>query len=164
MGATQLTLPNMLAGVLVWAILLTLFFLYVYRPLMAVMDKRRETIAKLVTEAEENRRQAEEVRAGNERVIGEAKEEARKILSLAKKSGDEQGKKIVAAVEAEISQKYKGALEDIERAKERAMEELTGQVAELVVAATAKLLQKNLDVQSQRQLIEEAIREAGRLQ
>ena len=154
----------MLAGVLVWAILLTLFFLYVYRPLVAAMDKRRETIARLVAEAEENRRLAEEVRAQNERVIGEARDEARKILSLAEKAGHEQGKKIVAGAQAEISRKYKAALDDIERAKEKAAEELRGQVADLVVAATAKLLQRSLDAGSQRELIQEAIREAGRLQ
>lgn len=157
-------MPNMLAGVLIWGILLGLFFLYVYRPLMAAMDKRRETIAKMVRETEENRRLADEARVANERAIAEAREEARKILHLAEQAGHEQGKKIVAAAEAEVSQKHKVAVEEIERAKDRAMEELKEQVAGLVVAATEKLLQKNLDAETQRKLIQEAIKEAGRLQ
>lgn len=128
---------------------------WVYKPLMNMLETRREAIAKGVEDA----RVAAEARAN-------AEEEAEKILTEARTKAlhetrgitdraDEQAKEIVKAAEARAGKARADALAEVEQERVRVLGEVRGQVAALAVAAAQKLIGEALDTKRQRALIDD---------
>ena len=67
----------------------------------------------------------------------------------------------IAAVEGEIAELRARAAEDIRLATERAMADLQGRVAELSIELAEKVVERNLDRQTQTALIESYINQVG---
>ncbi|MCY0864010.1 MAG: F0F1 ATP synthase subunit B [Sulfobacillus sp.] len=164
MSSTSLTAGNMLAAVLQWVILLILLRAYVYKPILQAMQKRRETIAKQISDADSLRNEAEQLRREAQQLINQARDEAKAILANARREGDEQAKKIIDAAQREASYRQRAAIEEIEHEKEVALAQIRHQVADLVVAATERLLERNVNRDDQHRYLEEILQDAGQLQ
>ena len=67
----------------------------------------------------------------------------------------------IAAVDGEIAELRARAAEDIRLATERAMADLQGRVAELSIELAEKVVERNLDRDTQTALIESYINQVG---
>jgi len=163
-SSTSLTLGNMIAGVLQWVILLILMRLYVYKPLLAAMQKRRDNIGKQIHDADALREDAEKFASERESLLKQAREDAKTLISQARREGEEEARKIVEAAQREAAYRQRTALEEIQRERDVALQTIRSEVAGLVLLAAGKLLERNLDPHDQERYLDQVLQDAGQLQ
>ncbi|MCG8400952.1 MAG: F0F1 ATP synthase subunit B [Firmicutes bacterium] len=151
------------AQVINFTLLLVFLRIVVYPHIVRIMEERQNYIENSVTAAEEERKQAEELRRQYLADMQKAKEEARDIIQKATKAGEEQAREIIEAAKAESNRIKETALEDINREKEKAVAELREQVATLSILVAGKVVNEKITADIQRGMIDEFIKEAGDL-
>ena len=130
---------------------------YVWPPLINVLNERKKTIADGLAAAERGKHQQEIAEKHAAEVIHEAKQQAAEIISRAEKCASEiieeakdtaraEGERLVTAANAEIAQ-------EVTRAKEQ----LRGQVVSISVAAASRILKREINEQSQDELIKDLV-------
>ncbi len=130
---------------------------YVWPPLLNVLNERKKTIADGLAAAERGKHQQELAEKHAAEVIHEAKQQAAEIISRAEKRASEiveeakdtaraEGERLVTAANAEIAQ-------EVTRAKEQ----LRGQVVSISVAAASRILKREINEQSQDELIKDLV-------
>jgi F-type H+-transporting ATPase subunit b len=141
--------------VLNFLIILIVLYAWVYKPVLGILDKRRETISQGLEDA----RIAAEARANAEKeaekIIADAQSKANQIVREAAERAETSAQDIRAAAEAEAGMAREDALADVEQERVRVLGDLRGQVAALSMAAAQKLVGDALDEKRQRNLIEE---------
>ena len=128
---------------------------WVYKPLMGMLEKRRNTIAQGLEDA----RIAEEARTHAEddahKITLEAQTKATSIISDATERADKVVVDIKAEAENEISKEREATLSEVEEERARMLGDLRGQVAALAIAAAQKLVGETLDEKRQHSLLDE---------
>ena len=155
MEALGLNLGYLLVQILNFAIVFVVLRAWVYKPVVGLLQKRRETIAKGLEDA----RVAAEARANAEKdaekILAEAQAKANQLVREATERAEAQGKEVRAAAEAEAAKKRDEALAEVERERERMLGDLRGQVGALAIAAAQKLVGESLDEKHQHALLDE---------
>ena len=164
MSSTSLTAGNMIAAVLQWVLLYILFRAFVYKPILGAMRQRRDNIAKQIGDADTLKLEADKLRGEARQLVDQAREEAKQIVANARREADEQGKKIVEQAQREASYRQKAALEEIAHERDEALAAIRGQVADLVVFAAGRVIERDLTEQDQGRFVEEILQDAGQLQ
>ena len=138
-----------------FAIIFTVLKAWVYKPVLNLLQTRRETIAQGLEDA----RIAAEARANAEKeaekVLADAQAEANGIVRDATERAETATKDVRTAADTEIAAARQAAAEESAEERNRVLGELRGQVAALSMAAAQKLVGDALDGQRQRALIGE---------
>jgi F-type H+-transporting ATPase subunit b len=132
---------------------------FIWPPLLKAIDERREKIADGLAASDRaeqalkdaNVRAEEQIKAARDKagdIVEQANQRHNQILDQAKEDATGERQRQVAAAEAEISQ-----------AANQAKEELRNSVAALAVAGAAKILEKEVDEQAHRELLDKLIAE-----
>jgi len=128
---------------------------WIYKPLLTMMDKRRETTAQGLEDA----RVAAEARANAEveaeKLISEATLKANEAVREAAERESAVVRDIKAAAEADAAKARESAMADAELERDRMFADMRGQIAALAIAATQKLIGEALDEKRQHALIDE---------
>jgi len=145
-------------------LLLVLLRLVAYKPLLKVLEERQKYVANTIAQAENQRAEAEKIKAEYEAEMRRAREQAQAIIERATKAGEEQALNIIAQAKAEAERLKEGALADIQREREKAIAELRDQVASLAILVAGKVIKEGLDVQAHERLVQDAVKEVAQLQ
>lgn len=155
MAGLGINLGYFLVQVFSFLIVFVLLSALVYRPLLNMLEKRRQTIAQGLEDA----RLAGEARANAEKdaqaVLAKAQQDAHQRTRQAAEAAEQVAREIKAAAEKEAAEIRVAAAAEAEQAKLQALTELRGQVAALSIAAAEKLIRESLDERRQRALIAE---------
>ncbi len=154
---------TLVAQVFNFIVLLIFLRIVVYPHIVRILEERQNYIERNVAAAEEERKQAEELRQKYLAEMQKAKDEARDIIQKATKTGEEQAREIIEAAKAEANRIKEAAMEDINREKEKAVAELREQVATLSILVASKVVSEKITADIQRGMIDEFIKEAGDL-
>jgi F-type H+-transporting ATPase subunit b len=143
-------------GLLFWmtitfSIVLYILSKFAWKPILKSIRDREDSINNAINSAEEARKQMAALKADNEKLLNEARKERDlmlkdandmkdSIIAQAKRSADEEGRKLIA-----------NAKETIEREKVNAMNELKTQVTLLSVDMAEKILRKKMDDRAQQE-------------
>jgi F-type H+-transporting ATPase subunit b len=122
---------------------------------------REDRIRGDLERAEQARLEAESSLDEYRRQLAEARNEASKIIEEARAAAEQVREERIAAIDGEIAEHRARAAEDIRLATERAMSELHGRVAQLSIELAEKVVERNLDRDTQVQLIENYINSVG---
>ena len=141
----DLTLGTILAQMLNFFILVWILARFAYKPLVSMMQERKERIAKDLADAQAARNEAEQFKADYAAQIANARQEAQQIVE-----------KAVQQAEATTREQLAAAREQIEREKERARQDIVN-VISLSVAMATKVVAKDMDSETNTKLIEDAI-------
>jgi F-type H+-transporting ATPase subunit b len=155
---------TLLAQIVDFIILLVFLRMVAFKPLAKVLSDRSENIASNIAAAEQERQEAEQLKAGYEAEMRRAREQTQEIIQKATKAGEDQALGIIENAKNEAGRLKDAALAEIEREKQRAVAELREQVATLSVLVAGKIINKNMTNQIQRNMIDDFIKEAGELQ
>lgn len=155
---------TLVAQIVDFIILLIFLRLVAYKPLLNLLNKRSEYIADNIAAAEQERQQAEQLRAGYEAEMKRAREQAQEILQKATKAGEEQATEIIENAKSEAARIKESALSEIHREKQKAAAELRDQVASLSILVAGKIISQKLTDDVQHGMVQEFIKEAGELQ
>ena len=154
---------TLVAQIFNFIILLVFLRLVVYPPIVKILEQRQEAIQGNVAAAQEERKQAEELRQQYLGDMQKAKEEANAVIQKATKAAEDESRSIIDAAKQEADRIKESALQDIEREKEKAVSELREQVASLSILVASKVVDEKITADVQRDLINDFIKEAGDL-
>ncbi|NQW09223.1 MAG: F0F1 ATP synthase subunit B [Alphaproteobacteria bacterium] len=125
----------------------------------ASLDARAEEIKAKLDEAKQLREEAQAAKANFQRLQRDALEAAEEILAHAKEEAQRMRAEGEKKLEAALARREQLAVEKIQAAEANALQEVRGQMVDLAVAATRKLLENNLDAAARKRLVGEAIDE-----
>ncbi|MGE5478834.1 MAG: F0F1 ATP synthase subunit B [Chloroflexota bacterium] len=156
------SLINVSPGLMIWTIINFLIFLlliakFALKPIQKSLAAREERIRATIESAEEANKKAMDLLAESQAKFDAAQQEV--LSALAKGRDQAQAQIRLAADEAEKVKREKidEAAREIERSKDAAIKELRGEVADLVVKATEKLLNEKIDPSKDEELIKSYI-------
>ncbi len=157
MDKLGINLGLLIVQILNFAIIFVVLRAWVYKPLMTMMEKRKQTVAQSLEDA----RIAAEARANAEteaeQITAEAQSKAADILRDANARADKVERELKARSDEEIMKARSSALAEVEQERTRMLSELRGQVVSLAIAASHKLIGDSLqqDESRQRTLLDE---------
>src|SRR4051794_26222597 len=151
-------------GLMIWTIICFLATYFVLKKLafgriQTMIDTRRERIRESIDEADRAREEARTLLEEHRKLIGQAKADAEGILSEARKQADAQRDRVREETEADRQRRLEDTKKQIAAETQRSLDSIRAEVADLTLAATAKVAGKVLDRDDQRQLIADAISE-----
>lgn len=132
---------------------------FAYKPILAVLEERRQRIAEGLLNAEKIKQQLAEAEQRHAEILAKANAQAQKMIDEARESAEHVGERkqqeAIAAAEQIIAKaKEASAIE-----REKVMAELKRELGRLVVDTTSKVTGKVLTSEDQRRLQEEASRQ-----
>ncbi len=138
-------------------LLLIVLKLFLFKPILGILDARKKEVADTYDAAEEAKRVAEQARLDYEKRLADVAEEIRAIKAAEIKEAQRIKDEIVTESREQADQILEKARQDIGREKDSAMLELRKATVELAIGAAGKLIKANLDEPTQRQLVSQAI-------
>jgi F-type H+-transporting ATPase subunit b len=132
---------------------------FAYKPILAVLEERRQRIAEGLLNAEKIKQQLAEAEQRHAEILAKANAQAQKMIDEARESSAhiaerKQQEAVVAAEQIMAKAREASAIEH-----ERTMTELKRELGRLVVNTTAKVTGKVLTPEDQRRLQDEAARQ-----
>ena len=158
-----LNVPVLLTQVVTIIILLLLLRLVAYKPIMKMLDERSRRVKESIEQADAVKEQS--ARAG---------EEVRKQLEVASREGQERIARAVRAGE-EVKQKAQEearqvgetlisrARAEIKRERDEAIDAVRREFADLTILAAGKVIDKSLNKEEHRELIDKVLEESSEL-
>ena len=128
-----------------------------FKPIQKTIDDRRDRIREAVEEADNARNEARDLLEQNRAILAEARSESGKILADARKVADAQIQRAKDEAETERQRRLEDTRKQIDAETARAIDQIRGEVADLTLEATQRVVGKVLDSSDQRRLIDEAI-------
>ena len=140
-----------------FAILLFLLYWFVYPPIRDQIQRRQSEIEEAIDEAQKTRSEARELLAEYRRQIEEARGEARRILDEARKQGEAQRERTKQEAREEGERIIQRAREEIGRERDNALRRLRGEVADMVILTSERIIGQELDRDGHERLISDAL-------
>ncbi|WP_296002929.1 F0F1 ATP synthase subunit B [uncultured Veillonella sp.] len=150
---------TILAQMLNFFILVWILHRFAYKPLVGMMNARKEQIANDLASAEQSRLEAEQIKADYAAQIAKARQEAQEIVEKAHHQAKLSTAEEVAAARSQIETEKERARQDIAIERDRAMNSLRNEVVSLSVAMAGKVVAKDMNSETNTKLIEDAIRQ-----
>ena len=131
---------------------------FAYKPVLAILEQRRQQIAEAQLNSEKIKQQLAEAEQRYQEIVSKANGQAQKMIDEARESASHvasrKEQEAVAAAEQIVAKAHEAAALE----HERTMAQLKREVGRLVVDTTAKVTGKVLNSDDQRRLQEEAAR------
>ncbi len=157
----EIHIPDMVWAITNFLILVVVLNKFLYKPLLSVMEERKEEIRKNMENAELAKAEALKIKEKYSEEMQNARQEARSILERAEKLGEENKEKIIAEARQEADKITEKVQVAVRREKEEALIQLRNEVASLAIMAAEKIIDKNLDKKDHEKMIGDFIKEVG---
>lgn len=151
--------PHLIAQIISFSIVCALLHRFAYRPVLAMMDARRQKIAEGLTNADRIKAELARTEALRQEVLAQANAQVTMLMEEARAAAArilQQETERATAVAEQIIQK---AREATEREHNRILAELKGEVGRLVVQTAAAVTNKILTPEDQLRLAEDTARQ-----
>jgi F-type H+-transporting ATPase subunit b len=153
--------PELLWGSIAFLIVLGVLVKFAFPVLKKTMQDRQDKIREDLEGAESARAEAEREREDYRQKIQESRQEAVGILEAARGDAERVRADIIARAETEANEIKARATDDIRLATERAQADLQASVKDLSIELAEKVVERNLDPETQRALIDSYIAQVG---
>ena len=153
-------------GLFIWTLITFFIVLFILKaqawgPLMNALDAREKRINEALSSADKAKEEAEKVSDEYDNMIKKAQSEALDIVAKSKAAGE----KLKSEIEHNAKQKADELVEktknEINAAKAKAIEDIKLISVDLAIQAASKVLEKNLDDSSNKDLAKKTINEAN---
>ena len=148
-----------LSQVISFTIVALLLRRFAYKPILAVLEERRQRIAEGLVNAEKIKKQLAEAEQRYAEILAKANADAQRMIDEARESSGHLAERKEQEAIAAAEQIMAKAREASAIEHERTMAELKRELGRLVVETTAKVTGKVLTAEDQRRLQEEAARQ-----
>lgn len=155
--ALGLDIRVLLAQFINFAILIFVLYRFLYTPLFTMMDKRKKTIEEGVKRAEESEQVLVKVKNEAEEIILQAKREAKGIIADAHVVAKQSREVLLERAKIETEAILAVAKKQSEEERKAYVTRLKGEIAQLVIAASEKLVEKHWDSAADKKFIEDTI-------
>jgi F-type H+-transporting ATPase subunit b len=142
---------------LVFGLLLALLYKYAWGPITEGLHKREAGILQNIADAESARVQAEKMLAAHTEKLEKVQEEIRELLAEARRDAEHTKSDIIATAQKEAEASRQRAVQEIERARDQALDELFAHMGRCVSRATEEVIGRSLSGTDHERLIQEAL-------
>ncbi len=130
-----------------------------FKPVTKYMDNRSKKIQDALDAAEESKEMVRQMKIEYDEKIKAAKEEGQKVIDMYKNMAEKEYNSIIESAKKEADQMLASAKVELQVEKEELITSIKGEISDLVLATSEKVLKKNLDDNTNRKLISEFIKE-----
>jgi len=159
-SALGISVPLLVAQLVNFSILLVILRFTLYRPVLRMLDERKQRIAEGLNAAEIARREAASAQANIQAQLEAARKEGQEIVANAQAIAT----RIEIEAKEQAAREREAALEkarnEIQLERDRAIAELRREFAAITVAAAEKVINQSLDPQAHQRVIEETLAES----
>ncbi len=141
-----------IAQVLNFLFLIFVLAKFAYKPLVKMMEDRKNKIAGDLEAADKAKAEAEAVKSEYAAKLAEARQEAQAIIDNARKTAQAAHDKIIADTKAEQEQVVAAAKESIAMEQKKSMDEIRGQVINLSIVVASKIVEQKLGSEDDKEL------------
>jgi F-type H+-transporting ATPase subunit b len=154
--------PFLLAQIINFLVIMTLLRMFLYRPVLNMLEQRREKIRESLSAAEVARAEAATRGRENEEIIANARREGQDIIRQAEESARRRADEIVARSREEAAALRQRAEAEIEYERQQTMSSLREDVAQLSLAIARKTIGASLvDERAHSLIVDEVLAEVG---
>ncbi len=151
-------------GLYIWTILTFLVLLgllakFAWRPLLAALDARQESIRKSLDDARAAKQELERLNVDSQKILAQARTEADGILSATRSDANRFRDELKQKAQAEAAGIVKNAERQIQQETARALQQIRAEAVDISIAIASKLLQRNVSRADNERLIEETFKE-----
>lgn len=152
--------PILLAAQIVnFIVLLYLLKKLFYKPLLKVLEERKEKIAQSLKNAQEIEKRLLEIEDERDKKLKKAAVEAREILKDAGKQAADLIEEAQSRAEAQIKLSLKKNQEAMDRERDRLHQEIRNELAQMVVIGLEKVAAKIITKEDQHKIIEQNLKQ-----
>ena len=156
-------LPNgtFFVELLVVALILFLVTKYIVPPLNKALEARQAKIRTALEAADSARADAAATEQERQRVLAEARENAREIVTAAQATADQVRAEAAGRAEAEYDRIVASAQTESAAARQRAVDEATARIGEVVFDLVTTIVGREVDQSAHQALVSEAVAALG---
>ncbi len=158
-----ISLPTLLAQIVNFVILFGLMYLVAYKPIMRMLDERSRKIKEGMEQTELIKEQAARAEEEAEKRIEAASKEGQEVIARAARMGEETRQEADQKARQEAELLIARARMEIQRERDEAIDELRKEFADLTVLAAEKIIDRSLDKEAHRQVIDKVLEESKTL-
>jgi F-type H+-transporting ATPase subunit b len=134
---------------------------FLFKPITTFMEKRSNAIRDSIDHAEKAKADALELKQQYEDQLAAARKEAAQIIEEARGKAAREYERIIGAAKKEAEGILIRAREEITRERADMLREARNQIASLALAAASKVMEANMNNESNRALVDRFIEEEG---
>lgn len=155
--------PSLIVYLVNFTILLVILYVVGYKPILRMLDQRAERIRGNLEEAERIKTESEERQAEMQRQLDQARQEGQALIGQARELADRFREEERQRAKEEAEAFLAKARGDIERERDNAVEEVRQQFAGLAIAAAEQVIERSLDKDAHREIIEKVLEESSQI-
>ena len=169
MEAIQEGLLKVSPGLLLWTIitfvvLLLILWKAAWKPVVEALDARAEKVRSDIESADRARQEAEKLLTQHKEMMEQARNEAAKIIADGKSAAENIRNEIIDKANSDSKELSERVRKEINLAKDKALSEIKAEVVILSTEIAAKIINKNLNPDDQKVLVEETLNKVGTVQ
>ena len=142
-------------------ILMVAFKKFLFKPVMAILEKRRAEIEGHYEEAEKAETAAKTMKAGYEEKMAGAREEADRVIRTATESANAMSQSIVSDAREQAGQIKRRAESEIEMERRKAFDEVKGELSGIALDIAQQVIEREVKEKDHEAFINEFIENVG---
>ena len=151
-------------GLFIWTIftfvvLLTVLAKFAWRPLLAALEQRQDTIRKSLDDAQQAKQELERLNVESRKILTEARVQAEQILSQTRTDASRLRDELKQKAQSEAAGVIKNAERQIEMETSRAIQQIRNEAVDISIAIASKVLERNVTREDNERLIEETFKQ-----
>jgi F-type H+-transporting ATPase subunit b len=160
MAQLGLSIPLLITQIVTFIILLVLLRLFAYKPIMRMLDERSKRIKESMDQAEAVKQASLHAEEQVKKQLDQASREGQERIARAVKAGEDVKQKAQADAKIEAEALIGRARSEIQRERDDAIGEVRREFADLTVLAAGKVIERSLDKEQHRELIDKVLEES----
>jgi F-type H+-transporting ATPase subunit b len=132
-------------GVISFVVLFAALGKFAYPAVKSAMEARTNKIRDSLDEAEKVRTEAQTILEDYQRQLADARNEANRIIEEARQTADQLRQDLMQRAEQEATELRQRVQEELAATQERMLAELRSQIRDLAIGAAEKVIERNLD-------------------
>ena len=161
MEALGINLAGLLTQLVSFTVLVVVLWVLLYKPVTRALDQRSQRIRESLETADRVRQEASESQAAMEQQNAEAREEGQRLIAQAREVADRFREEEISKARQEIEAERARAEANIQRERDAAIEDLRREFAGLAITAAERVIERSLDEDDHRALIESVLEEGA---
>lgn len=154
-------LNEIIYGAIGFAIVFFFMWRFGLPAMRSSMNARTEKIRGDIEAAETQRAEADTLLSDYKAQLADARNESARIIEESRQTADQLRRDLQVQAEADVAELRQRAAADIEAAKEQAIADLRGEVAAIAIGAAERVVERNLDAETNTALVESYINQVG---
>ena len=151
-------------GLFIWTIatflvLLVLLAKFAWKPILQALESRQEMIRKSLDDAEQAKRDLEQVQQESAKIVTQARVEADAIVANSRADGTKLREDLRQKARVEAGAIVENAEQKIRQERDRALSQIRQEAVDVSLMIASKLIQRNLSREDNEALIEDALKQ-----